>query len=249
MTPILLVAHGSANPRAAATTRALARAVAAARPGLDVRVSFLEHRGPRPGEVLRAFEAFGHRSAVVVPVLLTAAYHGQIDLPEVLSVTRAAGLRLEVSLAEVLGPVAGAVPSGLLAGLVRRLTETGVGYDAVVLAAAGTRDSAARTTVDLVAARLGAVLGVPSTVAYASAAAPTGAAAVAALRSAGARRVAVASYFLACGQLYDTVINSALSGAAVACARPLGSAHEIARLVLSRAATAVHFTGTSDNQC
>ncbi|NUT06935.1 MAG: cobalamin biosynthesis protein CbiX, partial [Hamadaea sp.] len=34
MTPLLLVAHGSRDPRANATTRALARVVAAARPGL-----------------------------------------------------------------------------------------------------------------------------------------------------------------------------------------------------------------------
>ena len=47
-TAVLLVAHGSADPRAAASTRALARAVAAQRPGLDVRTSYLDHAGPRP---------------------------------------------------------------------------------------------------------------------------------------------------------------------------------------------------------
>src|ERR1051326_6280711 len=74
---VLLVAHGSRDPRAAATTRALARAVAAVRPGLDVRVGFLELSQPRPAEVLAAMPA----GTVVVPLLLTRAYHGTVVLP------------------------------------------------------------------------------------------------------------------------------------------------------------------------
>src|SRR5918912_4049812 len=52
--PVVLVAHGSRDPVAAATTRALARTVAALRPGLDVRVAFLELAVPRPAQVLEA---------------------------------------------------------------------------------------------------------------------------------------------------------------------------------------------------
>src|SRR5687768_4208383 len=100
---IALVAHGSADPRAAATTRALARSVRAAAPDNDVRVAFLDHAGPRPGEVLRGFAAAGHDRAVVVPLLLTAAYHARVDLPSVLAEARAAGLTLPVATAAVLG--------------------------------------------------------------------------------------------------------------------------------------------------
>ena len=238
MTPVLLVAHGSADPRAAATTRALAREVAAARPGIDVRVAFLDHRGPRPGEVLFAFQSCGYRTAVVIPLLLTAAYHGTVDIPEVIASARGEGLVLDVALGAVLGPVRGVVPGALLDGLVRRLEEPAGARDrdAVVLAAAGTRDATARAGVGLVSTELGAALGVPCMVAYASAAGPTGAEAVMALRAAGAERIVVAAYFLACGRLYDTVTRSALSGCVVAVARPLGSAREIAGLVLERVA-------------
>jgi len=45
---VVLVAHGSRDPRAAAATEALARAVRRARPGWDVRASYLDHAGPRP---------------------------------------------------------------------------------------------------------------------------------------------------------------------------------------------------------
>ncbi|MFC0529244.1 sirohydrochlorin chelatase [Phytohabitans kaempferiae] len=236
MTPLLLVAHGSRDPRAARATRALVRAVAAARPGLDVRAAYLDHTLPRPGQVLSALEAAGHERVTLVPLLLTAAYHGRVDVPEVVRTARAAGLRLPVAVAPVLGPVTGApVDEALLAGLRRRLAAAGSGFDGVVLAAAGTRDATARQTVVRAADALGESLGVPARVAYASAAAPTGAEAVAQLRASGAERIGVAAYFLAPGLLYDAVIGSALEAGAMAAAQPLEGAAELARLVLARA--------------
>ncbi|MFI5842777.1 sirohydrochlorin chelatase [Catenuloplanes sp. NPDC051500] len=238
---LVLVAHGSRDPRAANATRALVRAVAAARPGVDVRASYLDHAGPRPGEVLHRLEAAGQERAILVPLLLTAAYHGRIDVPEVVRTARADGLRMPVEISEVIGPFDGVVPDLLLAGLLRRLAEvTGAGpdrgFDAVLLAAAGTNDAAARGTVEQAAVALGEVLGVPSAVAYASAAPPTGAEAVSALQAAGARRIAIAGYFLAPGLLFDTVVASArTAGGVVAVAGPLTDAPDIARLVLSRA--------------
>lgn len=236
MTPVLLAAHGSRDPRAARATRALARAVAAARPGVDVRASYLDHTLPRPGQVLSALEAAGHDRVTLVPLLLTSAYHGRVDIPDVLRAARAAGLRVPVAVADVLGPRAGGpVDDSLLAGLRRRLAAAGSGFDAVVLAAAGTRDAAARQTVARAAGALGESLGVPASVAYASAAAPTGAEAVSELRAAGAERIGVAAYFLAPGLLYDTVTRSALGAGAVAAAQPLEGTPELARLVLARA--------------
>ncbi|WP_033345526.1 sirohydrochlorin chelatase [Catenuloplanes japonicus] len=244
-TALVLVAHGSRDPRAAHATRALVRAVAAARPGADVRASYLDHAGPRPAEVLHGLETFGCSRAILVPLLLTAAYHGRVDVPDVVRTARADGLRMPVEISDVIGPFDGVVPDLLLAGLLRRLAEvTGArpgtpvrdpGFDAVLLAAAGTNDVVARGTVAQAAVALGDVLGVPSAVAYASASPPTGAEAVTALREAGARRIAIAGYFLAPGLLYDSVVASARSaGGVVAVASPLTDARDIARLVLSR---------------
>jgi sirohydrochlorin ferrochelatase len=232
--PVVLVVHGSRDPRAAAATRSLVRAVAAARPGLDVRASFLDHTLPRPGQVLGALQEAGHCRVTVVPLLLTAAYHTRVDVPAMLAEARTAGLRLDVSVTDVLGPVGGVVDARLLAGLRRRLDELDRSYDAVVLAAAGTRDAAARATVMEAADALGTGLGMPCAVAYASAAPPRAAEAVARLQAAGARRVAVAAYFLAPGRLYDAAARSALDAGAVGVAAPLGGARELARLVLAR---------------
>src|SRR5690606_15847563 len=115
-----------------------------------------------------------HAGAVVVPLRWTGAYHGRVDLPQVLAAAAAAGIDLPVRVSDVLGPVGGVVPAPLLAALRRRLDEVApAGYDAVVLAAAGTRDAGARGTVAAAARELGAALGVPCREAYAAGAAPT----------------------------------------------------------------------------
>lgn len=240
-TAVVLVAHGSRDPRAARHTRALAAAVATARPGWDVHASYLDHSLPRPAQVLAALDAAGRRRAVLVPLLLTAAFHGKVDVPAEAAAARAAGLRIDIDIADVLGPLARRVDPLLLDGLTRRLDEAAgpsvggvTGLDAVVLAAAGTRDSAARATIGRAAAALGAHLGVPCTVAYASAAPPAAGAAVARLRAAGARRVGMAGYFLAPGLLYDATVRSATAAGAVAVAAPLGDAAELVRLVQAR---------------
>ena len=171
-----------------------------------------------------------------MPLLLTSAYHGRVDLPAVVAKARAEGVHIPVVISEVLGPTGGRVPPLLLAGLRRRLLQTRAPFDAVVLAAAGTRDRAARATVEMSARALGHRLGVPCLPAYASASAPTAGEAVSTLRHGGARDVAVAAYFLAPGRLYDAAVDSAHTAGAVAAARPLGAAPELARLIADRVA-------------
>ncbi|MEU5938873.1 CbiX/SirB N-terminal domain-containing protein [Micromonospora sp. NPDC047548] len=234
--PVVLVAHGSRESRAAEATRALARAVVAARPGTAVLPSWLDHTAPDPTAVLRALAAAGHTRAVLVPLLLTAAHHRRVDIPAAVAAARETAPELAVRVADVLGPADGTVDARLLAGLRRRLAEAEPGgFDALVLAAAGTRDARARASVGRVAAALAADLRVPCTVSYASAAPPTADVAVARLRAAGARRVAVAAYFLAPGLFHDGVVAAAGEAGAVAVSGPLTDAPELAELVLRRA--------------
>lgn len=232
---VVLVAHGSRDPRAALATEALARAVGAACPRWDVRASYLDHSVPRPRQVLGDFAARGHRRAVLVPLLLTAAYHGRVDVPGEIAAARAEGLAMDVEPADVLGPVGGSVSPLLLDALETRLREAGAAaLDAVVLTAAGTRDARARASVEQVAAALGAGLGLPCRVAYASAAPPVSGDAVAELRAEGHERVGLASYFLAPGLLYDATAASAREAGAVAVAEPLTDIPDLAQLVAGR---------------
>ena len=252
---VVLVAHGSRDPRAGAATSALTRAVRRAHPGWAVRDAYLDHAGPRPADVLASIAC---RRAVVVPLLLTEAYHGRVDIPA--AVASAAHLPLTVVLADVLGPLpvdrrpmrpgapsarwpghapaaAASVAPLLLDGLQRRLPADGL--DGVVLAAAGTRDARARATVEEVAAALSERLSRPCVVSYASAAPPNAGDAVRSLRDAGAGRVGVAAYFLAPGLLYDNAVRSAREAGAVAIAEPLGDAPELVSLVGTRVRAAV----------
>ena len=224
------MAHGSADPRAAAATRALdpGGRGPAARAGRAA--SYLDHAGPRPTGCCSTCSASGP-VAVVVPLLLTAAFHGRVDLPGV-STRVPSGLASSADDRRA-RPVGGFVDPLLLAALRRQLPA--VGLDGVVMVAAGTRDDLARHTVDLAAAALGQQLGVPCRAAFASGSPVTGAVAVSALRSQGCSQIAISSYFLATGKLHETAVASAVSAGALApAAPPLGRALDLARLVVAR---------------
>lgn len=87
--------------------------------------------------------------------------------------------------------------------LAARLAEAGGPGDAVVLAAAGSKRATANRQVAEAAARLSREIGRPVSPAFITAAAPTPEQAVATLRSAGHRRVAIASFLLAPGVFHD----------------------------------------------
>lgn len=225
--PLVIAAHGSRDPRSPATVRRLAVAVAKRWSG-PVAAAFIDFNLPSVPATVRGL---GGRP-VVVPALLTRAYHGRVDMPALLET---AGV--PARLAPVLGPAEpGEAPDPLLlAALRRRVAELKLPFDGLVLVAAGTRDEAARLTVDAAAAALGEALSVPCTVAYASGGPTEGGRAVAALRALGAGRIIGSSYFLAPGQLHDRVKASVLAAGALAVAWPLGDAPELAELVVERA--------------
>jgi sirohydrochlorin ferrochelatase len=241
LTPLVAVAHGSRDPRAAATvTRLLsvvrARAARRGLPGLDVRAGFLDHCAPSLPQVLGSVP--DGAPAVVVPLLLTAAYHSKADIPARLAAAAAARPGLDVVSAGTLGP-----HRLLLAALERRLREAGVAAgDAgaraatgVVLAAAGSSDPAANATVAELAARWARERGWRAVLpGYASAAGPRPAESVRALRDGGAARVVVATYLLAPGYFADKIRDAALGAGADAVSAALGAAPEVADVVLDR---------------
>ncbi|MFL1377695.1 sirohydrochlorin chelatase [Nocardiopsis protaetiae] len=231
--PLLAVAHGSRDPRSAAAVEALFARVRALRPGADVRVSYLDHTAPSAQDALAALAAEGAGEAVVLPALLTAAYHSKVDLPRVLERAREAEPWVRVRYADTLGPHA-----GLVAAAERRLAEAGATADpetALVVASAGSSDPGANATVESVAAELAARGPWREAVAaFASAARPTPAEAVAAAFARGARRVAVSTYLLAPGFFADRVREQAVAAGATAVSEALGAAPELARIVWER---------------
>lgn len=239
---MVAVAHGSRDPRAAATVTALLDAVRARRPDVPVHASFLDHATPAPAAVLDGLAGAAprdaHAEAVVLPLLLTAAYHSKTDIPGVLARVGRRHPRFGVRTAGTLGP-----HPLLTAALERRLAEAGVEAGdpdtAVVLVSAGSSDPSANAVIWRLARewRSRGWRGVVP--AFASATRPAPAEAVAALLDAGAPRVAVASYFLAPGHFADKVRRESLAAGAAAVSGVLGDAPEVADLVLHRYEQAV----------
>ncbi len=227
--PIVLVAHGSRDPRSGAAIRRLAAAVGRRWPG-GAEPAFLDLTAPSVAEVL-------HRvgPAIVVPALLTHAYHSRVDLPR-----RLAEIGVPVRLARVLGPgePTEAAEPLLIRALARRLSELDGPVDGVVLMAAGSSYAPANVTVQAVAARLASTVHAAATVGYLGAGMVGVANAVMRLRERGAGRIAASSYFLAPGRLSDAAGAAARGAGAVGVAAPLAPAEDLVALLLRRAAQA-----------
>ncbi|MCS7476327.1 sirohydrochlorin chelatase [Umezawaea endophytica] len=247
MTPLIAVAHGSRDPRSAATVTALLDVVRALNPAVDVRAAFLDLSAPRLGDVLRTVHGEGHRHAVVVPLLLGKAFHARVDVPGAVADVQRQFPRLSVTIGDVLGP-----DPWLESAALRRLAEAGVRpFDrttGIVLAGAGSSHAPANAAVAAIAARWAARSGWAGVEpAFASAGDPDVPTAIARLRARGATRVAVASWFLAPGLLPDRITARTLELAPDArIAAPLGADPEVAELVLHRYSTAL--TGSEVRQ-
>jgi sirohydrochlorin ferrochelatase len=241
---MVAVAHGSKDPRAAATVEDLLSAVRVRRPDVPVLTSFLDHAPPAPSRVLDGLARASGRAGrgvadtVVLPLLLTAAYHSKADIPGVLAQVRRRHPLFGLRTAGTLGP-----HPLLIAALERRLAEAGVEIGdpdtAVVLVSAGSSDTSANATIGRMAREWRARGWREVVPAFASAAQPDPATAVRALYDAGAPRVVVASYFLAPGYFADKVRTEALNAGAVAVSPVLGAAPEVADLVVLRYAEAL----------
>jgi len=232
--PLLVIAHGSRDPRHAATVHALTRRVAAARPGLRVETAFLDLSAPSVPQTVARLAADGVPAAVALPLLLTRAFHAKTDIPAVLRESTAGLPGLRLHNAAVLGP------SPLLTGaLERRLRQAGVRpterpETAVVLASAGSTDPEAAAVIAGVAREWRRTGWRAVRTAYASASLPRTEDAVRALRAAGVRRIAVAPYVLAPGLLPDRIERGAREAGADVVAPVLGAAPEVVALLLQR---------------
>ncbi|AKK28571.1 sirohydrochlorin chelatase [Mycobacterium sp. EPa45] len=221
---LILTAHGSADPRSAVTTYAVAEHVRALRPGLDVRVAFCEKHAPNLGDVLRTLDGPG----VVAPLLLASAYHARVDIPAMI-----ADAGVDVLQADTLGE-----DLRLLAVMRERLAEyhihqfeRGLG---VLVVAVGSSHAAANARTAALADTLGRGTrwsGVQ--VAYATGPQPSVQDGIELLRQRGARRIVVAPWFIAPGRITDRVAAIA-DAAGLLMVEPLGAHRLVAETVLDR---------------
>jgi sirohydrochlorin ferrochelatase len=218
---LLLVAHGTRDGAGLLASGRLAASVVCELSGVAVRLAFVDVRRPTVADVLPGLLARAGE-VVVVPAFLASGYHVRTDLPAQLD---ALGLRDRV----VVTPALGADPL-LVAAARDRLRAAGRRRgDAVVLAAAGSSDPAARAEVRRAARMLGRELDTSVRVGFLAGPGPRLDDVVAEAGAAG-RRVAVASWLLAPGLFQRRLPDS---GAAV-CAPPLAGHRGVRDTVLAR---------------
>ncbi len=231
---LVALAHGSRDPRSAATINALVAEVRAMRPDLRIEAAFLDLSRPSFSTVVDRLVRAGFDEIVVVPLLLSDAFHAKIDVPSAVAEQAARHEGLQIRATDILGH-----ELSFLEVLDQRLREALSAarcreLDALVLAAAGSADPLANQAVARLARVWGAHHKLPVKAAYASTAPPATGEAVRAFRNEGRRHIAVASLFLAPGSLIDRASELALEAGAVAVSEPLGAHPELARTILAR---------------
>jgi sirohydrochlorin ferrochelatase len=230
---LVALAHGSRDPRSAASITALVDAVRSMRPDLKVERAFLDLSKPSLDTVIDRLSR-KHEEIVVVPLLLTEAYHAKVDVPSAIAAAQARHPEVRIRATPILG-----LEARFLEVLDLRMREALASarareLDALVLAAAGSSDPLANQSVARLARLWGSHHKLPVTAAFASTSPPATGEAVRAFRKEGRRHIAVASLFLAPGFLPDRAAELALEAGAVAVSEPLGAHPEIARTVLAR---------------
>lgn len=215
-TGLLLVAHGSKRDGSSAVAEAIGAEAAGLLADVPVQTTFLDHSTKTPSWGLEQLARAGCGDAVVVPLLLGAAFHLREDLPNQL------GTRIPTRLADHLGP-----DPLVIDALVDRLGSTDA--ETVVLVAAGTTEASSQHETAAAANLLAKRLDREVTIAFAAAAQPDVPTAISQAKG----TVVVLPYLLCEGRFSDQTALQA-EAAGVECRPVIGAHPAIAELVVTR---------------
>lgn len=144
------LAHGSRHAQVGAGIDAVLAAVSH-ESGISTRSAYLDLTAPDLDTVAAALASAGERTAIVVPLLFTDAFHARIDVPAAVG-EAAAAAGLDLRLAPILG-----TGDDVLAVIGRRLEAAGTGPDEqILLYAVGSSRPEANAAVAGLAGRLAA---------------------------------------------------------------------------------------------
>jgi len=230
--PLIGLAHGSRDPRAARMIAAVMCAVSDLRPGLVAVPAFLDLTEPDLTAAVRALqdgvlvEGRGPAAeAIVLPLLFSEAFHARVDAPTaVVQAEEATGVRLR--LGEILG-----MGEDVLLALQDSAGRAHIAaHEAILLLAVGSSREEANVDVHDLADRWSRRRPGPVWAGFATTGEPQ-ASAVLARATAARHRIGVVPLFLAPGLLLDGVAREAMAIDAEV-AEPLGIA--LAGVVLQR---------------
>jgi len=240
---LILLGYGSHDPGVAQVSHQIRSRLLEIRPELDVHVAFLDPvdgQRQRPSyppsglQVIGKLVKGGATEIVIVPLLLSDAFHPHAELPAVLAKAAASHPELSLTVSRPIGPEA-----QLLCIIDRRLRDALRAQrvselDGLVFAAAGSSDIRSNAIVARRARQWSTHHRLPCVTAYATGSGPTTAEAIRTLRSQGRRHIAVGSWFLSPGLLYTRQAELAYEAGAVAVSAPMGGEPEITEVALSR---------------
>lgn len=222
--PLVLVAHGSRDPRAQICVARLAHFLERRRPGIRVYPSFIELNEPLFRHLISRIE----ETPIVVPLLLSSGYHLENDV-------RALARSWETMVTSAIGP-----DEDLVEVLMYRLRQTQAPRETpTILAAAGSSDPGSLAEVQGIGRQLESRLGAPVKLAFIGGAHPRISDVVKDMSS-GIQGVAISTYLLSPGRFSQSLDQLPVAWVA----RPLGTHRLVIDLILSRYDCAVRELGT-----
>ncbi|MEZ5185566.1 MAG: CbiX/SirB N-terminal domain-containing protein [Candidatus Nanopelagicales bacterium] len=233
---VVLLSHGSPDPRARLACDLLARRVGH-RLGAFVAQATLDLDRPRLDGAINYLHSKGIQDLVVVPMLLTTAYHATADVPMFAAETQASHPEARITMATPMG-----ADPHLLHGLDAILKTAGHRRHpntAVVLASAGSSYAAARSRHAALALEWRTHGWGASAVAFASGPGPRVGTAVADLRASGYEDVCVSPFLIAPGVMSQRIAGAARAAGAHAVTGTLHSTDAAMDVVLRRVRAAV----------
>ena len=235
---LVIAARGSRDQRVARAPQPLNAERTRQRPQVDAHVAFLDSCLPSLPQVLGTVAGSGVDEVVVVPLDLTHAIEVDPRIDGLVAQTTHQHPALRVSVARPIGPEASLLTlldarlrSALAAARVLEL-------DGLILSSATTGDVRGTALLARRARQWSTQHRLPCLTAVADGSGPSVAQAMQGLRSQGRRHIAVGSFFLAADERWAVQADQARRVGAVAVSEPLGTAAEVAELVLARYAFA-----------
>ena len=235
---LVMAARGSRDQRVVRVAQALQSEMTRMRPEVSSTVAFLDSCLPSVAQTLDQLAGRGVREAVVVPLDLTHAIEVDPRFDGIVSHALGRHPGMRISVARPIGPEASLLTlldTRLRAALAQaRVLE----LDGLILSSSTTGDVRGTALLARRARQWSTHHRLPCLTAVADGSGPSVAQAMQGLRSQGRRHIAVGSFFMSGDERWAVQAEHARRIGAVAVSDPLGSAPEVAELVLARYAFA-----------
>ncbi|NLT29971.1 MAG: hypothetical protein GXX86_05850 [Propionibacterium sp.] len=231
---LVLLAHGSRDPKVVAVTHAMRKDMQECRPSLDVHIAFIDHCPPTGPQVVGQLARRGVQEVVFVPLEIGSAQHAGAEALAAVEKARLSHPGVKMIASRPIGPEAcllGLVDRRLREALARKHVEQ---LDALVLSTAGVDEVRSRSLLARRGRQWAANHRLPVVVAHATGAGPNVVEAVQHLRGQGRRHVAVGSWFLTGDETWHTQAMQAIGAGAVSVSAPLGGGPEVREIAMNR---------------